>query len=177
MAKNKTSFSLEDDYLSKFNYLVSVTNSKDNKSLIKKFIDEFIDLSEEDNSKLDEFCDKTNYTRKKFFKEAIEYYLDKKVKQYSKVNKKEKETDKDLKKKIDEMIVFFDSLSIEDKKYLNINTINKYLKEKGINKNIEVIKRVYINYDPIHEYHIRNNLKPNHNVELGLKNRIYKNKK
>lgn len=178
MAFNRTSFNLDNEYQSKFAYLLSQTKAENNGDLIKKFIDSYVVLTQEDEQTLNNFIDKTTYNRNNFFKEAIEYYLSKKVKQYNKTEKNIiRKPDEELKKIIDEMINKYEQSNFENKRYININLINNYLRENKLgSKNISVIKRVLNTYQSIRDYHDKYNLKLSHNIDVAIlkRNKKYK---
>ena len=172
---NKIHFTIDDSYNDRISYIMKKSDFKHRVDVLKELINNYIDLSVEEEKILSNICEKTTYTKEKFFKEAIQKHLRDIVKKNEQLLKgKVYKADERLKIIVDEMIEFYKQ-NEQERMYINSNIILKYLKDyKKTSVNMSVIKRIITTYKPISDYHNEYNLNQFFNIDKALKKRLSK---
>lgn len=142
-----------------------------NNDLLTKLVEQYVYLEEETETKIDKLINHHDYTRQKLIGPMIERYVNKTLKSYGLVKttpERTLKTDADTKIIIEDLIKYYDSKPIEDRKYITASMVTKFINkfdEKYEGKHNSVIKRnLVINDKIIDEYHKRNKLKPESNL-------------
>ena len=172
----KIYFTTDDNYNDRISYIMKKTNLKHKIDVFKELVDRFIVLSDEDESMLENICEKTVYTKDKFFKEAVEKHIRDITKKNAKLLQgKVYKADERITLIIDEMIDLYKQ-NEQERMYINSNVIIKYLKDyKNTSANMSVIKRILTTYKPIFDYHTEYGLNQFYNIDKALKKRLAKN--
>lgn len=145
-----------------------------NNELLTKLVEQYVYLEEETEKKVAKLIKFHDYTRQSLIAPMIERYVNKTLKGYGLVKdtpERTKKTDADTKIIIEDLIKYYESKPIKERRYITASMVTKFINkfdDKYKGKHISVIQRnLAINGKIIDEYHKRNKLK----LESNLLNR------